>query len=125
MFPWGMTAEQVACSLGTSRVALLRSPVAKHGGAEVIWETGGGTGPRCPAVATVMLHGPVSWHLTSDLRNTELSVEHHCRASCFQLVPVAERVSSQCVLPGLYRLVSQSLGRGLGTAAPLFWCQAL
>ena len=82
-FPLGVTVEQAACSLGTSRVALVRSPVAKYGGVEVIWETGGGTGPRCPAVATVMLRGPVSWHLTSDLRNTEPSVEHHLL--CFLL----------------------------------------
>lgn len=113
MFPFGSDfVEQAACSLGTSRVALMRSPAAKHGGVEVIWETGGGPGPRRPAVATVMLHGPVAWHLTSDLRTRSCL----CGASlavlpAFQLVTVAECVSSQCV-PVLYRLVSQSLGRG-------------
>ena len=113
MFPFGSDfVEQAACSLGTSRVALMRSPAAKHGGVEVIWETGGGPGPRRPAVSTVMLHGPVAWHLTSDLRTRSCL----CGASlavlpAFQLVTVAECVSSQCV-PVLYRLVSQSLGRG-------------
>lgn len=78
------------------------SPVAKHGGGS---ETGGGTGPRYPAVATVMLHGPVSWHLTSDLRNTELSVEHHllCFLS-FPAGPKSQRVPlsvSLALPPGL------------------------